>query len=205
MSRSTRRVIKRHFRGIILISSTMCILAAVILVKSQDKKMPETSVNTQAELKESKAEESETAMPTVEIHEENTTQAAGKFQDTHSMDWDTDESYLLAKIAMAEAESESTEGKAMVILVMLNRVFSPEFPDTIEEVISQDGQFSPIKSGRWDAVEPNTDCWAALDLVYAGWDESEGALYFEAEWNENTWHKDNLKFIKKVGKQNFYK
>nr|DAP06887.1 MAG TPA: lytic transglycosylase [Caudoviricetes sp.] len=205
MSRNTRRAIRKHFRGIILISSTMCILAAVILVKNQDKKMPGTSVNTQAELKESKAEENETAMPTIEIHKENTTQAAGKFQDTHSMDWDADESYLLAKIAMDEAESESTEGKAMVILVVLNRVFSPEFPDTIEEVIFQDGQFSPIKSGRWDAVEPDTDCWAALDLVYAGWDESGGALYFEAEWNENTWHKDNLKFIKKVGKQNFYK
>lgn len=205
MSGSTRRTIRKHFRGIILISSTMCILVAVILVKNQDKKMPETSVNTQAELKESKVEGNETAMPTIEIHKENTTQAAGKFQDTHSMDWDADESYLLAKIAMAEAESESTEGKAMVILVVLNRVFSPEFPDTIEEVIFQDGQFSPIKSGRWDAVEPDTDCWAALDLVYAGWDESEGALYFEAEWNENTWHKDNLKFIKKVGKQNFYK
>ena len=205
MSRNTRRAIRKHFRGIILISSTMCILAAVILVKNQDKKMPENSVNTQAELKESTAEENETAMPTVKIHEENTTQAAGKFQDTHSMDWDADESYLLAKIAMAEAESESTEGKAMVILVVLNRVFSPEFPDTIEEVIFQDGQFSPVKSGRWDAVEPDTDCWAALDLIYAGWDESEGALYFEAEWNENTWHKDNLKFIKKVGKQNFYK
>ena len=189
-----------------MISSTMCILAAVILVKNQDKEKPGTSVNTQAqaELKE-KAEESKTAMPTIEIHKEDTTQAAGKFQDTHSMDWDADESYLLAKIAMAEAESESTEGKAMVILVVLNRVFSPEFPDTIEEVIFQDGQFSPIKSGRWDAVEPDTDCWAALDLVYAGWDESEGALYFEAEWNENTWHKENLKFIKKIGKQNFYK
>lgn len=205
MSGSTRRAIRKHFRGIILISSTMCILAAVILVKNQDKKMPETSVNTQAELKESKAEENKTAMPTIEIHKENTTQAAGKFQDTHSTDWDADESYLLAKIAMAEAESESTEGKAMVILVVLNRVFSSEFPDTIEEVIFQDEQFSPIKSGRWDVVEPDTDCWAALDLVYAGWDESEGALYFEAEWNENTWHKDNLKFIKKIGKQNFYK
>lgn len=207
MNRSTRRAIKRHFRGIILISSTICILAAVVLVKNQDKEKPGASVNTQAqaELKESKAEGNETAIPTIEIHKENTTQAAGNFQDTHSMDWDADESYLLAKMAMAEAESESTEGKAMVILVVLNRVFSPEFPDTIEEVIFQDGQFSPIKSGRWDAVEPDTDCWAALDLVYAGWDESEGALYFEAEWNENTWHKDNLKFIKKVGKQNFYK
>lgn len=207
MNRSTRRAIKRHFRGIILISSTMCILAAVILVKSQDKEKPRASVNTQAqaELKESKAEGNETAIPTIEIHKENTTQAAGNFRDTHSMDWDADESYLLVKIAMAEAESESTEGKAMVILVVLNRVFSPGFPDTIEEVIFQDGQFSPIKSGRWDAVEPDTDCWAALDLVYAGWDESEGALYFEAEWNENTWHKDNLKFIKKIGKQNFYK
>lgn len=39
-----------------------------------------------------------------------------------SMDWDSEESYLLAKIAMAEAEGESIEGKAMVIMVVLNRV-----------------------------------------------------------------------------------
>lgn len=39
-----------------------------------------------------------------------------------SLDWDVDDSYRLAKIAMAEAEGEDTEGKALVILVVLNRV-----------------------------------------------------------------------------------
>lgn len=57
-----------------------------------------------------------------------------------SMDWDEKESYLLAKIAMAEAEAEDTEGKALVMLVVLNRVLGDnEFPDTIEEVIYQPG------------------------------------------------------------------
>ena len=62
-----------------------------------------------------------------------------------SMDWDAEDAYMLAKIAMAEAESEDTEGKALVMLVVLNRVWSDEFPDTIAGVIFQDGQFSPIR------------------------------------------------------------
>lgn len=40
-----------------------------------------------------------------------------------SMDWDKDDSYLLCKIAMAEAESEGVKGKALVMLVVLNRVW----------------------------------------------------------------------------------
>ena len=76
-----------------------------------------------------------------------------------SMDWDSDDAYRLAKIAMAEAESEDTEGKALVMLVVLNRVWDDEFPDTIEEVIFQKGQFSPISNGRYDEVEPDEDCY----------------------------------------------
>ena len=72
-----------------------------------------------------------------------------------SMDWDKDDSYLLCKIAMAEAESEGVKGKALVMLVVLNRVWSNEFPDTIEEVIFQKNQFSPVANGRYDAVEPD--------------------------------------------------
>lgn len=51
------------------------------------------------------------------------------------MDFDANDAYLLEKIAMAEAESEDTEGKALVMLVVLNRVWDARFPDTIEEVI----------------------------------------------------------------------
>jgi len=85
-----------------------------------------------------------------------------------SMDWDSDDAYRLAKIAMAEAESEDTEGKALVMLVVLNRVWSDEFPDTIEDVIFQKGQFSPISNGRYDEVEPDEDCYRALQLIQTG-------------------------------------
>ena len=114
---------------------------------------------------------------------------------------------LLAKIAMAEAEGESTEGKAMVIMVVMNRVESKDFPDNIMDVIFDEGQFSPVKEGgRFYTTEPDEDCWAALDLIMQGWDESEGALYFEAIYNgEDTWHSRNLEYIKTVGNHNFYK
>ena len=124
--------------------------------------------------------------------------------DIPSMDWDAEESYLLAKIAMAEAEGEDIEGKALVMLVVLNRVFDDEFPDAIEEVIYQPGQFSPVSNGRFDKVEPDTDCWAALDLIMLDkWDESCGAIYFESK-SESTWHSENLIFLYRHGKHYFY-
>ena len=132
-----------------------------------------------------------------------------KFQDKMSMDWDSGEAYLLAKIAMAEAEGESTEGKALVMLVVLNRMLDDDFPDTIGEVIFQhngdDYQFSPVGSGRIYENEPNEDCWAALDLIYSGWDESQGALYFESSKCDNTWHSRNLEFLFEEGGHKFYK
>ena len=113
---------------------------------------------------------------------------------TYSRDWDADEAYLLAKIAMAEAENQDTEGKALVICVVLNRVWVEEFPDSIEAVIYQDRQFSPVANGRFDNVEPNQDCWDALSMVKRGWDESQGALYFESE-SSSTWHREHLQFL----------
>ena len=122
-----------------------------------------------------------------------------------SMDWGAEDSYLLAKIAMAEAEGEDTEGKALVILVVLNRVWSDGFPNTIEEVIYQSGQFSPISNGRFDRVEPDADCWAALDLIMLDkWDGSCGATYFESE-SESSWHSENLDFLFRHGNHYFYK
>lgn len=121
-----------------------------------------------------------------------------------SMDWSAEESYLLVKIAMAEAESEDTEGKALVMLVVINRVWDDEFPDTIEEVIYQLGQFSSITNGRFDKVEPDADCWAALDLIMLEkWDESMGATYFESK-SESTWHSKHLRFLFQHGNHYFY-
>lgn len=128
-----------------------------------------------------------------------------------SMDWDSDDAYMLAKIAMAEAESEGVEGKALVMLVVLNRVWSDDFPDTIEEVIyertSTGGwQFSPMQDGgRWYTTEPDQECYEALELIQIEkWDESQGALYFESEGKSN-WHRENLEFLFQYGNHYFYK
>lgn len=122
-----------------------------------------------------------------------------------SMDWDAEEAYYLAKIAMAEAEGEDTEGKALVMLVVLNRVWSDEFPDSIQEVILQKNQFSPVASGRFDEVEPDEDCYKALELMQIQkWDESKGATYFESE-SASTWHQENLQFLFQHGRHYFYK
>lgn len=121
-----------------------------------------------------------------------------------SMDWDAKESEMLARIAMAEAEGEDVEGKALVILVVLNRVWSDKFPDSIEEVITQERQFTAYENGRYDRLEPDEGCWDALGLVmFDHWDESQGALYFESE-SKSTWHRDNLKRLFRHGNHTFY-
>ncbi|YCA13074.1 cell wall hydrolase [Bacillus sp. AK128] len=55
---------------------------------------------------------------------------------------------LLARIVRAEAQTEPFEGKVAVANVVLNRVESPKFPNTIREVIYQRGQFQPVSNGQ---------------------------------------------------------
>ena len=116
------------------------------------------------------------------------------------------ESYLLAKIAMAEAEGCNTQTKTLIIMCVLNRVWSDEFPNTIEEVIFQENQFSPIDNGRWDRVEPNEDCYEAVKVVMeAKYDYSGGATYFENCADEDNWHSRNLEFLYESEGIRFYK
>lgn len=120
--------------------------------------------------------------------------------------WTAEEAQMLVTLAMAEAEGEDIVGKALVIMVVLNRVESNSFPDSIEEVIFQKDQFSPVKPGhRYYKVIPSEECWAALEMVEHGWDESQGALYFERNTERSTWHSRNLIELFSHGKHTFYK
>lgn len=165
---------------------------------SEDREVMQsaTAEPTQAAIIE-RSESTKTASPQVK---------QGEYQSKiASMDWSADDSYLLAKLAMAEAESEDTEGKALVILVVLNRVWDDDFPDSIEDVIYQKGQFSPIANGRFDKVEPDEDCYKALEMVQIDkWDESNGATYFESK-SDSTWHSEHLEFLFQHGNHYFYK
>lgn len=125
--------------------------------------------------------------------------------------WTADEEYLLAKIAMAEAEGESMRTKTLVILTVLNRVHSTQFDNTIEKVIftERNGvyQFSPVMpGGRWWTTEPNEECYRAVQVVKEfAHDYSGGALYFESCNNKDNWHSRNLTFLYQSDNLRFYK
>jgi len=112
---------------------------------------------------------------------------------------------MLLKLAMAEAEDQGTIGKAIVICVVKNRVNSDQFPNSIEEVIFQPGQFSPIEDGRYYEAVPDEECYEALEWVLNNWDSSAGAIYFEANYSTASWHRENLEELFTYGDVTFYK
>ena len=85
-------------------------------------------------------------------------------------------------IVEAEAGGEDYLGKKLVAEVVLNRVESAKFPNTVEEVVFQqeDGvyQFSPVADGRFYRVTVSEETKQAVDAALTGEDESRGALYF---------------------------
>lgn len=112
---------------------------------------------------------------------------------------------MLMKIAMAEAGGEDLTGKALVMNVVVNRIRDKEFPDTVEGVIFQPGQFSPISDGRYYDMVPDEDCHKALYMVVNGWDESQGATYFRTNVSGETWHSEALQKLFTHGNHTFFK
>lgn len=84
---------------------------------------------------------------------------------------------LLARIISAEARGEPYTGQVAVGAVVLNRVESPSFPDTISGVIYQNGAFTAINDGQfWEPIEAG--CYNAARDALNGWDPTGGALYY---------------------------
>ena len=75
-----------------------------------------------------------------------------------------DEKYLIYQIDFAEAGNQTMDGQRAVIEVILNRVLSDEFPNTVEDVLSQSGQFSTWRLRN--SVTHNEQQEEALRLVY---------------------------------------
>ena len=85
--------------------------------------------------------------------------------------------YLLARLVYAEARGESYKGKVAVAAVVLNRVRSSSFPNTISGVIYQSGAFESVSNGS--IYNPPTDeCLRAAREAMNGWDPTGGCLYF---------------------------
>lgn len=84
---------------------------------------------------------------------------------------------LLARIIYGEARGESYKGQVAVGAVVMNRLASSSFPNTVKEVIEQPRAFTAVDDGQYDMV-PNKQAYlAALDAV-RGYDPTNGALYY---------------------------
>ena len=125
----------------------------------------------------------------------------------------SDEDYdTLLRIVEAEAGSEDIKGRVLVANVIMNRVKSEDFPDTVTEVVwdNSDGvpQFSPTYDGRINEVSVSDETREAVKQALKGTDYSEGALFFiqksAAEAHNVKWFEKDLKKLFKYGVHEFY-
>lgn len=89
---------------------------------------------------------------------------------------------LLSRLVYSEARGEPYTGQVAVASVVLNRVKSSSFPNTISGVIYQRGAFDAVSDGQINLAPNSTATKAAQDALN-GWDPSYGAIYY---FNPNT-------------------
>ena len=90
--------------------------------------------------------------------------------------------YLLANLIYCEAGGEPYEGQVAVGAVVINRVLSSRFPDTVVGVIYAKRQFSPVASGRLALAlaenKATASCYRAADEAMAGYTNVGGCVFF---------------------------
>ena len=84
---------------------------------------------------------------------------------------------LLARVVYGEARGEPYTGQVAVAAVVLNRVKSSKFPNTISGVVYQSGAFDAVADGQINMTPDTTAKKAAQDALN-GWDPSYGAIYY---------------------------
>ena len=116
------------------------------------------------------------------IKEEDPPKAAGVLPiRTHDVQIYTNEEIdQLCRIAQAEAGNQTQDGMWLVMSVVLNRVSSEDFPDTIYDVLQQPGAFSAVKNGSYDRAEPSEECLEAYERIASG-DICPEIIAFEAK------------------------
>ena len=111
----------------------------------------------------------------------------------------TDEDYqVLLRIVQAEAGICDPKGKILVADVIINRVLSGKFPDSVKAVVYQPTQFQPVSNGTINTVKVTAETIECVDRALAGEDYSNGALYFmnrRASGSAASWFDRRLTYL----------
>ncbi len=121
----------------------------------------------------------------------------------------TDYEYdILLHIVAAEAGGCDMEGQILVANVILNRVGNERFPDSIEAVVFQKNQFSPVLAGTLWSAQVTDSVREAVNRALAGEDHSQGALFFSARARlgdeSMAWFDTNLRWLFEHDGHEFY-
>ncbi len=112
--------------------------------------------------------------------------------------------HWMSRIIRAEAGGESFVGKIAVGGVIMNRIVSPEFPDTVYDVVFDRRygiQFTPAYSGAIYTT-PSEECIIAAKIALDGGNTAGESLYFAS--TTHCWANRNRPYAMKIGNHNFY-
>ena len=101
----------------------------------------------------------------------------GQMQNSSSSEFTSSDLYLLARTIYAEGRGEPYVGQVAIGAVVLNRVASSAFPNTISGVVYQKHAFTAVSDGQINLTPDETAMRAAQDAVN-GWDPTGGAIYY---------------------------
>lgn len=121
--------------------------------------------------------------------------STGKYQSSSDL-------YLLAKCVYAEARGEPYVGQVAVAAVILNRVKSPDFPNTISGVIYQPWAFTAVNDGQIN-LEPNSTAYQAAQDALNGWDPTYGSLFYYNPVKATSKWIFSRKIVTTIGKHTF--
>lgn len=117
-------------------------------------------------------------------------------------EFDVEELDLFERLVECEARSEGYEGKLLVANVVLNRLATGIWGDSIESVINAPGQFQPVTSGAICGAEVSKETVDVCINALNGEDISKGALYFRKS-KEKFW--GDKQYLFRYGEHSFYK
>ena len=118
----------------------------------------------------------------------------------------TSDIQLMARAINGEARGEPYEGQVAVGAVILNRVKSSQFPNTIAGVIYQPGAFTAVSDGQINApIDEGSTVYKAAQDAMNGWDPTGGCIYYfnpSTATNKWIWSRP---LVKTIGKHRFCK
>jgi transketolase len=116
-----------------------------------------------------------------------------------------DDLYWLSRLIRAEAEGQPLFGQLAVGAVVMNRVYSKDFPDTVKEVIFQPKQFTPAANGTI-YKEPGKRYETVAKMVLNGFIADREALFFlNPDKSTSFWIVNNKTYVASIGDHDFYK